>query len=80
MDEKGNIMSIIYIIPLIMVITCNLGYHLITKSIPGGMNPFVGLSATYAVALIGSILLSIVTQWTFFNQQKFTFTKYNLLL
>lgn len=44
------------------------------------MDPFVGLSATYAVALIGSILLSIVTQWTFFNQQKFTFTKYNLLL
>ena len=65
MDEKGNIMRII---SLIMVIICNLGNHLISKSISGYINPFIGLIATYAVALAGSIILSIVTQYTVFNQ------------
>ena len=50
-------MSIQYYIPLLMVIGCNLGYHILSKSLPNNINPFIGLSATYGVAFLGSLIL-----------------------
>lgn len=73
-------MNLQYFIPLFIVILCNVGYHLLSKSLPNHTNPFIGLSATYAVALIGSILLFFITKDSVFANQKIHINIYNLLL
>lgn len=73
-------MSIQYFLPLVMVICCNLGYHLLSKSLPGNINPFIGLSATYGVAFLGSLLLFAITKDTVYSNQKVDINMYNLLL
>ena len=73
-------MSIQYFLPLVMVICCNLGYHLLSKSLPSKINPFIGLSATYGVAFLGSLLLFAITKVTIYSNQKVNINMYNLLL
>lgn len=73
-------MSIKYLLPLIIVISCNLGYHLLSKGLPDNVNPFIGLSATYGVAFLGSLLLFAVTKDTIYSNQKVIINMYNLLL
>lgn len=73
-------MSIQYFLPLVMVICCNLGYHLLSKSLPNNINPFIGLSATYGVAFLGSLLLFAITKVTIYSNQKVNINMYNLLL
>lgn len=73
-------MSIQYFLPLVMVICCNLGYHLLSKSLPSNINPFIGLSATYGVAFLGSLLLFAITKVTIYSNQKVNINRYNLLL
>lgn len=73
-------MSIQYFLPLVMVICCNLGYHLLSKSLPSNINPFIGLSATYGVAFLGSLLLFAITKVTIYSNQKVNINMYNLLL
>lgn len=73
-------MSIQYFLPLVMVICYNLGYHLLSKSLPSNINPFIGLSATYGVAFLGSLLLFAITKVTIYSNQKVNINMYNLLL
>ena len=53
-----------YIAPLILVIFSNTMYHLISKDTPTTVNPFAALVATYGSALIGSIILLLITKKT----------------
>ena len=53
-----------YIAPLILVILSNTMYHLISKSTPTTVNPFAALVATYGTALIGSMIVLLITKKT----------------
>lgn len=55
-------LSIPYLAPLVLVICANSFYHLISKSIPETLNPFLGLTVTYGVALIFSAVLFLCTK------------------
>ncbi|MDO5516091.1 MAG: transporter [Clostridium sp.] len=52
-------MSLGYMVPLLLVIFCNLCYHLLSKSIPSDINPFLGLSVTYGVAFVGLVIIGV---------------------
>lgn len=54
--------TLFYILPLLLVIVCNIFYHLISKTTPATLNPFAALTATYGVALLGSFLLFLLTK------------------
>lgn len=69
-----------YLLPLGLVICCNLGYHLFSKSLPCNTNPFIGLSATYGMAFLGSLTLFAITRSTVYSNQKDNISIYNLLL
>lgn len=66
--------------PLLLVILCNTGYHLVSKSMPGNINPFLGLVGTYGIACLGSMLLFFLTKDSVFSPEKVEITIYNLLL
>ncbi len=68
------------LMPLLLVILCNTGYHLISKSMPGNINPFLGLVGTYGMACLGSVLLFFLTKGSVFAAEKVEITIYNLLL
>lgn len=73
-------MSMGYIAPLLLVIFCNLCYHLLSKSLPGNTNPFIGLAATYGVAFIGSMILFWITKNTIFANEKNSINIFNLII
>lgn len=73
-------MGIQYFFPLLIVICCNLGYHLLSKNLPNNMNPFIGLAVTYGVAFLGSLLLFVITKDSVYSNQKVNINMYNLLL
>jgi len=50
-----------YYLPLVSVVVCNAVYHLLSRKIPSGVNPFAGLIITYAVACIFSIIMFFMT-------------------
>lgn len=54
--------SIPYLAPLFLVICANSFYHFVSKSTPATLNPFLGLTATYGVALVFSAVLFLVTK------------------
>lgn len=55
-------LSISYLAPLFLVICANSFYHFISKSTPETLNPFLGLTATYSVALVFSAVLFLCTK------------------
>lgn len=73
-------MSMGYIAPLLLVIFCNLCYHLLSKNLPGNTNPFIGLVATYGVAFIGSMILFLITKNTIFANEKNSINIFNLVI
>ena len=50
-----------YFFPLVSVVVCNVVYHLLSRKIPSGVNPFAGLIITYAVACVFSIVMFFMT-------------------
>ena len=50
-----------YFFPLVSVVVCNVVYHLLSRKIPSGVNPFAGLIITYAVACVFSIIMFFMT-------------------
>ena len=66
--------------PLLLVILCNTGYHLVSKSMPGNINPFLGLVSTYGIACLGSALLFFLTKGSVFAAEKAGISLSNLLL
>ncbi len=73
-------MSIGYVMALVIVIFCNLFYHILSKSIPGNTNPFIGLTATYGVAFIGSMILFWLTKDSIYANEKNSINIFNLLI
>lgn len=57
-----NHLNIAYLAPLLLVIGANSCYHFISKNTSASLNPFFGLTATYSVALVFSIILFILTK------------------
>lgn len=57
-----NNSNFLYVIPILLVILSNVFYHMFSKNTPSDVNPFLGLIATYGVALISSILLFFLTK------------------
>lgn len=55
-------LNIIYLSPLLLVIGANSLYHFISKNTSASLNPFLGLTATYSIALIFSIILFTLTK------------------
>ncbi len=50
-----------YFWPLIMTIIANAGYHLSARSVSSKVDPLFSVVVTYAVALIGSIILFLLS-------------------
>ena len=73
-------MSLGYIVPLLLVIFCNVCYHLLSKSLPSDTNLFLGLSVTYGVAFVGSIILFLITKNTIFINEKNNINIFNFLV
>lgn len=73
-------MSIGYVMALVIVIFCNLFYHILSKSIPSNTNPFIGLTATYGVAFIGSMILFWLTKDSIYANEKNSINIFNLLI
>ncbi len=73
-------MSIGYVMALVIVIFCNLFYHILSKSIPCNTNPFLGLTATYGVAFIGSMILFWLTKDSIYANEKNSINIFNLLI
>lgn len=48
----------IYYIPIIITIVANVLYHILQKSTPSGVNPFISLTATYVTAAILCLTLA----------------------
>lgn len=57
-----NNLNFLYVMPILLVILSNVFYHMFSKNTPSDVNPFLGLIATYGVALISSILLFFLTK------------------
>jgi len=55
-------MELNHILPLVLVIFCNVCYHLLSKRLPTDSNPFLGLILTYGVACLTSLLLFAATK------------------
>lgn len=68
------------IFPLILVIVCNVGYHLFSKNVPNNINPIFGLIITYSVALFGSVLFYFLTRNSFFPESKTNINLFSILL
>lgn len=62
-------MSINYLIPLIIVIICNVSYHLISKSMPSTINPFIALVTTYGVSCLASLVAFFITCKSSFTEE-----------
>lgn len=54
-------MNMNYLMPLFVVIICNVCYHLISKNISSNINTFIGLFITYGVACLISALTFLIT-------------------
>ncbi|WPC43368.1 transporter [Clostridium sp. JS66] len=54
-------MNINSLMPLLVVIICNVCYHLTSKNMSNTSNPFIGLIATCGVACFISIITFLIT-------------------
>lgn len=50
-----------YYLPIIIVVAANTLYHICAKAVPGGVNAFVSLIATYLTAAFISLIIFLVT-------------------
>lgn len=50
----------LYYISIVLVIVCNVTYHLSQKAMPQNINPIAALVVTYATALVFSVVLLFV--------------------
>ncbi|WP_411682722.1 transporter [Clostridium thailandense] len=65
MYEKGFMrlvkMNVNSLMPLLVVVICNVCYHLASKNMSNTANPFIGLVATYGVACLIGIITFLIT-------------------
>jgi drug/metabolite transporter (DMT)-like permease len=73
-------MNINYIIPLLVVIICNVCYHSISKTISGTTNTFLALFVTYGVACLISAIAFLITSKNYFITEFTKISMSNILL
>lgn len=73
-------MNVDFLMPLIVVIICNICYHLISKNISSTSNTFVGLFITYGVACLISALALLITSKNYFITEVTKVSISNILL
>lgn len=73
-------MNINYLMPLLVVIICNVCYHLISKNISSTTNTYMGLFITYGVACLISALAFIITSKNYFIEEVTKVSISNILL
>lgn len=73
-------MNLSYIMPLFMVIICNVCYHLISKNISSATNTFIGLFVTYGVSCLVSALGFLSTSKNYFITEVTKVSISNILL
>lgn len=73
-------MNINYLMPLLVVIICNVCYHLISKNISGTTNTFIALFITYGVACLISAFGFLVTSKNYFITEVTKVNVSNVLL
>ena len=50
-----------YYLPVLLIVGSNVFYHICAKSIPGQLNPMVGLIVTYLVGAVLAIILFYIS-------------------
>ena len=73
-------MNVSYLVPLFVVIICNVCYHLISKNISNTTNTFIGLFITYGVACLISALAFFITSKNYFIEEVTKASISNVLL
>ena len=73
-------MNINYLMPLLVVIICNVCYHLISKNISSTANTYMGLIITYGVACLISTLAFFITSKNDFIEEVTKVSISNILL
>lgn len=73
-------MNVGNLIPLIVVIICNICYHLISKNISSTSNTFAGLFITYGVACLISALAFLIISKNYFITEVTKVSISNILL
>ncbi len=73
-------MNINYFTPLLIVIICNVCYHLISKNISSTTNTYMGLIITYGVACLISALAFFITSKNDFIEEVTKVSISNILL
>jgi drug/metabolite transporter (DMT)-like permease len=73
-------MNVSYLVPLFVVIICNVCYHLISKNISSTANTFIGLFITYGVACLISALAFLITSKNYFITEVTKVSISNILL
>lgn len=73
-------MNVSYLVPLFVVIICNVCYHLISKNISNTTNTFIGLFITYGVACLISALAFLGTSKDYFTTEVTKISISNILL
>jgi drug/metabolite transporter (DMT)-like permease len=73
-------MNVSYLVPLLVVIICNVCYHLISKNISSTTNTFIGLFITYGVACLISALAFLITSKNYFITEVTKVSISNILL
>ena len=73
-------MNINYFMPLLVVIICNVCYHMISKNISSTANTYMGLIITYGVACLISVLAFFITSKNDFIEEVTKVSISNILL
>lgn len=50
-----------FLLPLLLIVSSNVAYHLVTKGTPSTVNPFFSLVVTYLVGAVAAFLLFLAT-------------------
>jgi len=79
-DWRAKMNTLLYILPLVLVIISNIIYHLISKSTSTTVNPFAALAVTYGTAFLGSIMLFLLTKKTTIYEEMINLKMTNYLM
>jgi len=73
-------MNLFYVLSFLSAVISSTAYHLLSKSIPKNVSPFLGLALTYAVAMITSLCLFFLTCKTGFQKEFLHLSIFNVLM
>lgn len=68
------------LIPFLMVVFCNVAYHLASKNVPKEISPFLGLMGTYGASFLCCTALYFLTRHSSLDTGSSKISLFNLLL